>query len=373
MPETTEEKDGGKSATHIHGHDKSGDLFKGGFPQLYAIEGAVVGGYERQSANTAMLLDSYLPFGMKDLSVADIGCAYGTTTKQLARFDPKWIFACDNSPDMIELAHLATSSTVGVAQWLESHDGRKILGEYFDTVVRFISGRRDEFQQGRFAAHRGVAALTLQVAGLMDLKLNLRFSGVVLNNVFHWPVNQLRAQMPGGTLDPVTVGPATATAFARIAKILVKHGVAVLQEPKDFVTCDEPELEEYCEAHTLATHPVFRAVHETLNRLLMERHGITRTVPKSSGMFHLSKMSDWAAEGGLQLEKWVHMEDCDLGDSLEWCAIRLLIWMGAVELPFDEKLKLASDTYEYCAKTLSDTDRYRPMRQQSFYFVLKKQ
>lgn len=361
-----------------HGGDVKGNLFRGQFPLLYAIEGAIVGGYERQSANTAMLLNCALG-SIKNKAIADIGCGYGTTTKQLARFSPASIFACDNSPEMIELLGLIMDpEEKNIGDWLNERGGKELLPPYYQATLQFLEGRRQEFRNGIFV-ERATCGFCLRSSskGLMEihpLDCVTGFDGIAMNNVFHWPVNQIRAEMKeGGAADPETVRPAAVQVLSKIRNLLRPSGAAVMMEPKDFVLEDrDKDLEAYYEAHTLAANPVFRKVHETLNRLLKERFGIERSMPKSANLFPIGQFGDWADEAGLTLEQVVHMEDCDLGDALEWHAIRLLIWMGAVDIAFDQKVRIAEDVRNIVKTELSPKERFAPVRQQSFYFVLRR-
>lgn len=350
-------------STATHGSDAKGQLFRGEFPLLYALEGLLVGGYAQQSANTAMLLEAMLG-GIRGREIADIGCGYGTTTYQLARFNPARLLAYDTSAEMIELADLILRSDDPIEAWLMQHGARVIYGERFADMVTYFELMRRGFRSMR--AYAPLERLSLQVADIMSLQGKADIDGVAANNVIHWPVNKLRAQH-------IDDGTAVVRVLSKLSSLLKMGGVAVLMEPKEFVVDDrDPAFEEYLESRTIDAHPIYRQANEIMNILLLREFGVERHTPGCARLFPITRFGQLARKSGFELVRVVHAEERVLVDPLTWCAVRMPIWMGGVDIPFEDKLHLTRRVEEMIKRAGSASDLLEPMWQQAFFFVLSK-
>lgn len=119
-------------------------------------------------------------------------------------------------------------------------------------------------------------------------------------------------------------------------------------------------------------HPVFIALNAELNRLLHERHGIERKVPTTSPIFNRSKLPLQFRACGMQLEAIKMVEATFSCSTLDWVFVRLPMWLGQVNLPFETKLALAGEVREFLRRDLSAEVLAQPIRSYFFVFVARR-
>lgn len=358
---------------NIQAQDPRGNVFSDLAPILYAAETPVSGSYVVSSMMTATLANAMLQGGLFHKRVLDVGCGYGTTTMSLSCFRPHVIEAIDNSAPMIELMRILMFGNGNLRDYLNEKNARLVLRDLFDSTLNHFIERRREFQTGVFHQTGGVLNVTL--GSVMDLKDKYGFDAIVGNNFLHWPVNQLKANMNGqvGCSDERLTDAATITALTVLKNLLRPGGALVLMEPKDFITCDDDSaLDDYCEANTMAMHPVFLKLHTIFNRLLKERYDIDRAIPKTTGMFKRTKFEGWCEKAGLRLERIDYSENAMLCNPMNAFYVRLPMVLGKLNLTFDEKMQLGMDTMNELSRTVTSEEKHTFVRGQNFYICARR-
>jgi SAM-dependent methyltransferase len=363
-------------AKEIQGQDPKSSVFADLQPVLYAAETPVSGSYVASSLVTATLADAL--GGLRDKKVLDVGCGYGTTSAALANFFPGEIWAIDSSEKMVDLMKTVMFGDTDLNDWLRRRSADEVLGDLFDTALTHLIRRRTEFQDTAFC--RSNRNLLSFVMSSMELLSSFRglFDAVVGNNFLHWPVNQRKAELKKThpvLSDAVITDLAVVDALRPIANVLKSGGVAVFMEPKDFITLDnDPGGEAHCEAHTMIAHPVFYKFNVVFNRLLKERYGIDRAIPKTAGLFPASRIPGWCELAGLKFVKMVHIEQSLLGDPLSAFYVRLPLWLGGLtKLSFDEKMALGKMTMAEMPGVLTAEDSAKPIQAQNFFICVTKE
>lgn len=363
-------------AKEMQGVDPKANVFANLYPMLYAAETPVSGGYEQQSMLTATIADQ-LCGGLHRRRVLDLGCGYGTTTMALARFCPGHITAIDNSEKMIELLKIVMLSDVDLEMYMRHRGAEEVLGDLFPVTLEHLKRRRAEFQQGIYHTAYG-DRLDARVVSSLELQSALcDYDCVVGNNFLHWPVNQrkavLKKDQPFRT-DSEIIDLAIGDALRPIARTLKHGGVGVFLEPKDFITIDDdPDLERYCEAHTMVPHPVFFTFHRLLNRLLKENYGLDRAMPKTTGMFNVSRIEGYVKSAGFKLLRLTHVETVYNCDPVKAMYVRMPMLLGSLNLSFDDKINLGKQVMAKIDSMVTAADRAVPIQQQHFVICVQKE
>lgn len=356
----------------VQGQDPKGNVFADLYPLIYAAETAVSGRNAASSLISATYADAMI--GLRGKRVLDYACGYGTTTAAIAAFAPKEIVAFDNSFVMTELMKVVMLENNYLEQWVWEHDGREVLGNLYEITIRHLKERRAEFRDGLFKRNGG--KLIIDTFSGLELTPNRfgMFDVVVANNCVHWPVNQLKAtikkRQPELSDEELTRS-ATIEVFAKIAAVLISGGAVVVQEVKDFLTLDDPLRETDAEMHTWVSHPVGQKMNAVFNRLLEKRYGITRAMPKTTGLFPMSKLRAWAASVDLELER-VAQAEYVYSDAVRGLHTVMPMWLGSTDIPFADKIRLISEVVEEMRRTLSPEEIALPVRSQYFYIGFRK-
>ncbi len=359
------------------GVDPKAKVFADLYPVLYAAETPVSGAYVTTSWMSATIAD-VLCGSLAGKDVLDVGCGYGTTSAIIANFKPKSITAVDNSAAMIELYRNVMLSDLALHNWLIEKDARSVLGDLYYPTLNHLLARRAQFQKSAFYRNGGkVNTLCCSSLGLSRDKMGT-FDVVIGNNFLHWPVNQRLAELrkdnaSGSRSEEQMLARAVNDALVPITYVLREGGVAVMMEPKDFMTDDvHPDHDAALEAGSMTAHPLFKKFHETFNRLLKERYGIDRKVPTNTGLFKNSKLQGYAEAAGLKLERLVHAENSFACDPVKAFYVRLPMVLGALNIPFEEKLKLGQQTMVEFEKLVTADEADLPLQTQYFYICLRR-
>lgn len=361
-----------RNARTIQGADPRGNVFADLQPVLYAAESPVSGSYVQQSRTTATYADAFC--ALRGAHVLDLGCGYGTTTAALAEFAPARITAADNSAAMTELMRVVMMGDEDLDLWLRAKGAPAVLGDLYPATLAHLVRRRRDFQCGTFMRNGGQLRIeTLSVLDISPERLGV-FDVAVLNNVAHWPVNlqrtALQKEYPDASYEEIT-RMAFGRELAAIRSVLRTGGYAVLMEPKDFIMFDsEPRREADTEAHAMPANPVFIGFNTIFNRLLKERFGIERAVPKTSPLFSFSKLALWCAEAGFKLRAFSHIENYLDVDPIMWCYVRMPLWLGNVNISFEEKIALGKEVVRL-AREEFPRERQEPICNQFFYIALE--
>lgn len=356
----------------IQGQNPKGTVFANLYPLIYAAETVVSGRNAASSLISATYVDAMV--GLRGKRVLDYACGYGTTTMAIAAFAPKEITAFDNSASMTELMKVIMLGDNDLEQWAEEHGGREVLGELYEITIRHLKARRAEFRDGLFVRSGGQLIIdTFSALELTPGRVGI-FDAVVANNCVHWPVNQLKVTMKKQQpelSDEELIRSATIQVFTKIAAVLVTGGAAVVQEVKDFLTLDDDSLREAdAEAHTWVSHPVGQKMNAVFNHLLEKRYGIPRAMPKTTGLFRITKLRAWAASVGLELKRAAQAEYV-YHDSVRGLQTVMPMWLGSVDIPFADKIRLIKEVAEEMRRTLPP-EEIAPVRSQYFYLCFRK-
>ncbi len=359
------------------GVDPKAKVFADLYPVLYAAETPISGAYVTTSWMSATIAD-VLSGGLAGKDVLDVGCGYGTTSAIIANFKPKRIMAVDNSEAMIELYRNVMLSDLALHNWLIEKNARPVLQDLYYPTLYHLLARRAQFQNGAFYKNGGKAeALCCSSLSLSRDSVGT-FDVVIGNNFLHWPVNQRLAELrkdnaSSNRSEEQMLSRAVNDALLPIADVLRDGGVAVMMEPKDFMTDDlYPDHEAALEAGSMTAHPLFKKFHETFNRLLKEGYGIDRKVPTNTGLFKNSKLQGYAEVAGLKLERLVHAENSFTCDPVKAFYVRLPMVLGGLNIPFDDKLKLGQQTMIEFDKLVTAEDKELPLQTQYFYICLRR-
>lgn len=363
-------------AKEIQGQDPKNNIYADLNPVLYSSETPVSGAYVLSSWACAIYADA-LAGGLRGKDVLDVGCGYGTTTSVLMNFAPSKIVAVDNASAMTKLmADIMSGDLNQLEKWLEEKKAREVLGDLFDQTVAHYHRRRQEFDEGIFKRNGGELVLKTMPSSSLSPESTGIFDVVVGNNFLHWPVNQKKAELKKKYPEhpePYLTHRAIIAALEPIANVMKTGAVAILMEPKDFMTDDShPAWEKDLDSNTFVCKPVFRKFHGIFNRLLKERHGIDRAIPTTTGLFLTSQLSDLVAMSGLKLKRIAHFElvwDCEPISSLY---VRLPLVLGGVNINFEDKIALGRDTMDEMRRTVTKEEISQLMRVQYFYICAEK-
>lgn len=361
---------------NLQGVDPKGQVFSGLSAILYAAESPISGGYIDQSRVLSARVDTFCG-GLRGKRVLDVGCGYGTTTMAFARHAPRKIVAVD-----LSLAHLGLLQTVlktedNIKEYLISKNAQEVLDEYFSPTVAHLESMRREYWRGVFCRNNG----ELQVIHKSSLELNKDqlgyFDVIVGNNFLHWPVNQLRAKYEKET--GIAIMPILDRAFRDALYPLVEllwpdnDSYMAFLEPKDFVVCDmDEELDSDLESMTMSKHPVYLKTQDVFNKLLLQRYKIIRPVTKTTALFRLSQMDKMFEEAGLKLHQVGFSEGSFACNPIDAFFVRMPMWLGSLDLSFDEKLVLMKDTKKELKSIVTLEDMSVPVRNSYFVFLLKR-
>ncbi len=352
-----------------HAHDPQGTLFEGLFPVMYAMEGLVKGGYLRQSRYTALLADTHSG-GLIGKNVLDLGCGYGTTTFAAAGFYPASITATDRSQAMIEMMRLVLLSSGSIEDWLLALGADQLLKEKLSDLTKFLGQMRQCFHLSSFWKHHH--PLEILNYGLFEFPTPTDlFDVVVANNVLHWPINQLKADLEK-TGQQTTVDRCTAEVLNQARRLIKPKGILVIMEPKALTVFDtHPLLEASFSELNDGNHPVFIKLNNLINQILQRDYNITRNTPRNPDMFRVSQMDGLAVDAGFRLIKTTAVEELTMMPAIEFFPINVPINLGAINLPLLEKMKVVQEATVGLEPLLSEEERTMPMRGQSFYFTFQ--
>lgn len=341
---------------------------------LFAVSGAVDGGYSRMSEHCAAFAVAHMD-GLAGKDVLDIGCGYGATTMALTVHAPKSIIAVDNSKAMIELLRTILLSDKDLARWLSSIGAPAVLGDFHEPLLDHLEGFRMWFNRGIFNRRGGT--LEAHVCDGLELgSLGLRPVDLVIgNNYFHWPINQRRAALEKEHTDwsaEKVLEQACSDALEPLADVLKPGGTMVLMEPIDFITLeDEVVYRDLMDAY-LTSHPLFVRFHETFNRILKDEHDIDRNMPKASPLFHEETMPDMFAANGFELVQLHTVEWAYTCPPLDVFLVRLPMTIAKVDIPFEKKIELGKRVRAELLKANLSDKELAFTRNVWFFSVLKK-
>ncbi|MFA4954173.1 MAG: class I SAM-dependent methyltransferase [Patescibacteria group bacterium] len=362
------------SEKQAQGMDPKGQVFKGAAAIVYAASVPIDGSYVDQSRISAACADMAAAGGLKGKRVLDVGCGFGTTTMAIARYCPARIVAIDSSEQHIELFRTIIEGELDLRAYLEGKSANEVLGDYYEPTLRAFQNMRIEYRGGLFRRLGG--ELTPIIGSSLEIPNGNMppFDAVIGNNFLHWPMNQRKAEyLKQGVPESEAVQQAFRDAVMPLRRALADGGVLTLLEPKDFVRLDDdPEIDTAIEQTCHVRHPVFIALNTELNRLLHERHGIERKVPTTSPIFNRSKLELQFHECGLRLEAVKMVEATFSCSTLDWVFVRLPMWLGQVNLPFETKLALAGEVREFLRRDLSAEVLAQPIRSYFFVFVARR-
>ncbi len=364
--------------TQAQGQDPRNLVFQGLAAVLYAAAEPITASYRRQSDWCATYADSLLEDGLTGKRVLDAGCGFGTTALAIAAYAPREIICLDTSPRHLNLLETTLLKSSDLEQYLQDLGAKDSLDKYFSPTVKLLSDMRAEFKYGRFSRQGG--HLKTCLASVLDLTAQSfegnPFDAVIGNNMLHWPVNQRRGKYAKDGMNPSeALEQAKDDALTSLASVLCPGGVLALYEPIDFVRVTDKEAYDDMKENSLVNHPVFRALHASVNRLLEERHGLKRNMPSLSPLFNLDELPTLFQRNGLKLRRVAsaeHTHRIVWGDALDVMFVRLPMLLGQVDIPFEDKLALANDVEQAVRASVSAQDMASPIRGQSFVFLGEK-
>lgn len=354
--------------------EKADKVFSSIYPLLYASISPTSGGYEGVAAIIAALADAHL--GIRDRTVLDIGCGFGTVALAAAAYAPEKIYAVDNSGGMIELLKETLVGNKNLSDWMSGKEGaREVLGEYFEPTLRHLLAMRNAFRGGIFL-RRGGKLEAIKADGLRVDSLGLDpIDLIVGSNYLHWPVIQSLAEMKKKSPEiptEILLKSACSVALRPLAKVMKPGGIMVLMEGEDFITFDDaPEEEQDFCGNVAVEHPVFLKFHSIFAGLLKKRYGIENDVPKRSNLFPRSTLKSIFAENGFKLERFHHLENVCV-NYLDSIFAGFPMMMGSVDIPFEEKMKLGREVRSRLLASVTPEELAVPNRSQWFFQVLER-
>lgn len=355
-----------------HGYDAKGDTFGGiAAAVLYMLLEAVRGAYRRQSDLCAACCGPL--WGKR---VIDMGCGFGTTTVAIAQHNPSEILAIDNSHVLANIFQkLLMESNLGALITLlhaEEVSGRNSAKR----LAWLLRGMRDEFKNSAFQQRGG--AVNLIRGSCLELSAS-GFDAMVGNNFVHWPINGLRKQLGEKGMDVENAHHEAVVNVLRSLGAMLKPGGKIgLLEPKNFVVIDtDPELDQMiAERSSVLTHPVYVRMDTLTNELLARDYSIIREPARSAPLFKTSEVPGLFAEAGFGSVQIYLRETA--GDArspqemVEAVFASTPMHLAGVDLPMEEKIRIAKRLRRMARKILPANAFDQPMREVSFVFTATK-
>jgi hypothetical protein len=197
---------------------------------------------------------------------------------------------------MVELLDKVLRSNEAIEVFLKSKGADYALAEFYEPTLAHLQWMRASFQGSLFSRppRNGMLEVFVQDGLKLDKDKIGLVHAAVANNYLHWPVNQritqLRHDYPHLEHDDF-LPQAVRDALRPIASLLPPKGIAVILEPKDFVSFDTcSELDADLERHCHTEHPAFITFHETVRRFLKEEYGHEYHIPQSTKLFSTSTL-----------------------------------------------------------------------------------
>jgi len=355
---------------HEFGVNPKDDVFKDLAAVVYAAEGLISGTYTHQSRFAATLAEAHCG-GLRGKRIIDMGCGYGTTTAEIARHCPAMILGVDASPQMIDLYREVFALDGDIRAWLRTK-GAEALGPMHGMAASHLENLRRDFKSGAFSARGG--RIQPLCRHLRALALRPEWDAVVGNNFFHWPVNEEKAScVEEGLCQADATDAAIGTSLTWLGQGLRKGGVAVLLEPLDFVSYDDdPSRQAFLEARNPIAHPIATAMQEAVNRILAAEHGVTRPVLRTSPIFRTSAMKGLFDRAGFDLIQTAFSEITVFCDPVDAFMVRMPMWLGSVDLPFETKIAIAARANDEVHEAARPEDLELPLHSECTVFVARK-
>jgi len=361
--------------TGTQGVDPKLQVFEALAALAYATESTISRFYIDQSRMLSATVNACMPEGLRGARVLDMGCGWGTTTMAFSRLGPpKEIWAVDSSAAMIDLYRLVLIDDRPIQPVLLELGASAILGRLYPQLIKHLERMRREFRDGLF--WRNAGEVRSMRSSCLDFALpenGKLFDVLVANNMVHWPIKEIMAKLESaGASREEAFDQAFARVFGGFAKLVRPGGIVAFLEPKDFLFEDRnPGRDTDLMQNEAAYHPIMTAMQETVNRLLLERHGIKRQTYSTTRLFRLSELPRRLRSVGLELERESGYEYCVEGDPIDSIITRMPMWTGAINLPLETKMALAFDAGEIVREQLLHVELNRPMRAQEFIFVAR--
>ncbi len=340
-------------------------IFSSLYPLLYAANSPADGCYERIAETIAVLADSHSE-GIRDKTVLDIGCGFGTTAMAVSAYAPKKIIAVDNSAGMVELLKTTLLTQRDLHAWIGEKEGAKrVLGKFYQRTLDHLFAMRETFQNGIFL-RRGGEFVAVRADGLEVDQLGLGEVDIIIgSNYLHWPVEKLLTE--GASLKA-----ACRNALLPLARVLKRGGTMVLMEGDYFVEFDDSPMDESdFSGNAEADHPVHLKSHQILNSILKSEYGIQRDIPRRTRLFPRSLLAELFAEGGFLLKRFHHFERTSPG-VLDSVFLSFPMMVGEIDLPFEVKMKLGRRVYSKLVASVTSEELVRPQRAQYFFQVFER-